>query len=372
MSAARKVQTIALLGLWSCAGAPPARGSDSLSRRLDRVRAYNELLIEVQRATAGAKAALNRRDAVETQVSRLPTAEACAALERAGAEVDAAWGRLEGAYGELASRAEPGSPPRARAEARGRITSTQRRLDVEHHRAWRARCDQLPPVAAVANVEPSPPARLCRDLWRHGDLLELVAPLAGPHPALRVARRLSLALQDELDVLLVLADVDAPEVVAIARGPERPSGAYLPEHLPRWRRLRGVALLDARPGLRAGPSLHGLVAAHAGGGPWACGPGSAGHPGGNDVPLGPETLRALGVGCAEAAQPLRVGVVVVTPQRLGEASVLRHRRDAAAFFAAGPDDDPHLLDLYEASGGGLSARLTVPTLRAHACSTVAP
>ncbi|MCB9545368.1 MAG: hypothetical protein H6706_05670 [Myxococcales bacterium] len=61
--------------------------------------------------------------------------------------------------------------------------------------------------------------------------------------------------------------------------------------------------------------------------------------------------------------PYQVGVVLLTPTRPGPAEVARLRADALAFTAPGPDDDPWLLNYFEATGGAGRLDLRVPAPR---------
>ncbi len=284
-----KVHKVALVLLAACGAPPKAPAVDH--RELAAVHAHNETLITVQRATGRVKAALHRRDAAATGALRLPTPGACAALERAGGDVDAAWAAVLDAYAHLDARAVGRDGARGRAAQRARQARTQRGLDAAHREAWRARCASVPPVAPIEPPHEVTPGRLCRDLWRHEELLNLVAPKGWadrPHAALHVARRLSRNLDDELDVLLVLAHdgLRTTQVAAIDRGvPGLGSPApYRAEHLPRWRRLEGVALLDAQRGLREAPTLYALARIHANRLPIDdCSPQLGGHWGYADV-----------------------------------------------------------------------------------------
>jgi hypothetical protein len=64
--------------------------------------------------------------------------------------------------------------------------------------------------------------------------------------------------------------------------------------------------------------------------------------------------------------PWNVGVVVVAAAPPDEATLDRHRADAVAFTADGPDDDPTVLDFHEATGGRGRLVLTAPRLHAGA------
>ncbi len=285
------MQKLALIAFFATAcGAPPGPVRDDA--RLAAVHAYNEALIDVQRATGRVKAALHRRDAAETGAVRLPTSEACAALDRAGGEVDAAWLGLQKAYDEIAESVAARRPVEADGIAqRQRQARRQRDLDAAHRAAWQTRCAGVAPVAVVEPPPDDAPGRLCRALWRYGDLLNLVVPTGWarrPHAGLEIARRLSRHLTDELDVLLVLAHEDPgpPRVFSVDRGLPGLGGPapYRAGHLPRWRRLEGVVLLDATRGLREAPTLYGLARIHANRLPIeGCSPQLGGHWGYADV-----------------------------------------------------------------------------------------
>jgi hypothetical protein len=90
-------------------------------------------------------------------------------------------------------------------------------------------------------------------------------------------------------------------VAAVDRGVPGLGGAapYRPAHLPRWRRLEGVAVLDGRRGLRDAPILYALARIHANRLPLeGCSPQLGGHWGYADVrgQLGGGGLEPAGQG----------------------------------------------------------------------------
>ncbi len=61
--------------------------------------------------------------------------------------------------------------------------------------------------------------------------------------------------------------------------------------------------------------------------------------------------------------PWRVGVAVVSDRPLDSAAMAQYRAEAIAFTAEGPDDDPALLNFFEATGGRGRLALTAPRPR---------
>lgn len=399
---------------------------------------------EAALAVGAVRGAVVARDDALRRADKAPAPATCAALATAASALDEAWDRYLDALTHLATLADLQDAAAARSAAH--TAEAERAADLAVARDWADVCAGLPPVGATMQAPEIKEESRC-GLTQYGAIIQREGPAPRPLPAgfgLSQARWLAARAADALDFLVVVvpdADpLEAERALAVFDRGLPGLGApatHRPAHLPGWRRLQAVVVVND---LRRGPSLRGLLRAFANrldipgcspgpGGGWGHADvggqlgggrlrqsgsawrfigvrpdGQAGLTGngGNAIPFAPLELYLLGLlpldevpavtflraprpsgdrveadgTCRltatdlrarfgerpRALEPYRLGVLLVGPASASPTVMA----DALAFTHPGPDDDPFVLNYFEATGG--LGRLTLHPLAPRGCT----